>query len=510
MKTVFVKKNLALVLAVLMCVSLILTSCGTAEDGTVYETKNVTVSSESMGLSVDTVVSNDFPRYASLDLAEEDAELRQFCFVTLMDAHDIGVANVVTEAAADGETAEDKNTDETNDIAFPTALGLENVKEYVVGEGAATDENDRVLAVISMKKLSSKPSEYFVNVSLCGTANADEWASDFDVGADTADYPGEHPEWTDKTNHKGFDVTANRVVAQLKEYLGECGVESGKVTVILSGYSRGAAVSNLVAAKLIDDGTALGETLTLNVGAYTFATPQTTTNSDAQNEKYNRIHNYVSTDDVVTAVPSTTMGFRRFGTDTAFSVQENEALKAEYDSLAEKPYDTACAQDVMDAVGALLSDRGALYAPAEDDEHSYFFGISCGDREEDIASAEAQIEAKKTEVENTFKTLGLDKYIRSTEIECLDEETEDGVTHTYTWRCYVSDSVLLGAFANAITAIEDGNLLSVLSTVSCLVNYTRHTSNVSVISSAIFGNSTFLQQAHFPLAYYLACIKNAD
>ena len=173
------------------------------------------------------------------------------------------------------------------------------------------------------------------------------WESNLDVGYDDASYyekTGEHLEWTEKENHKGFDVSANRTVTLLEDYLNT--IKSGKTPQILYlfGHSRGGAIANLGAKKLIDKG--------YNVAAYTCASPLTTTSSEVSNPKYNHIFNYVNDVDAITYIPPASWGFKRFGKDIHFDIRNySEQFKAftgqdlpiyEDHSFIEQLFESAC------------------------------------------------------------------------------------------------------------------------------------------------------------------------
>ena len=142
------------------------------------------------------------------------------------------------------------------------------------------------------------------------------WESNLDVGYDDTSYyekTSNHSEWTEKENHKGFDVSANRTVTLIENYLSE--IKHGKTPQILYifGHSRGGAIANLTAKKMIDNG--------YEVAAYTAASPLTTTSSEASNPKYKHIFNYVNAVDDFTQIPPASWGFKRFGTDICFDIR---------------------------------------------------------------------------------------------------------------------------------------------------------------------------------------------
>ncbi|MDO4413568.1 MAG: S-layer homology domain-containing protein [Erysipelotrichaceae bacterium] len=139
-----------------------------------------------------------------------------------------------------------------------------------------------------------------------------EWSSNFDVGSDTSEYyweTGEHPDWKDKANHKGFDVATNRILAAFNDYVsnleasGEIDVNARR-SIFISGHSRGAAIANLLGAYFEDRSD-------YQSYVYTMAAPYSTTHSDAQN--YKTIFNIMNTDDLVPYLPLETWGFRKYG-----------------------------------------------------------------------------------------------------------------------------------------------------------------------------------------------------
>ena len=153
--------------------------------------------------------------------------------------------------------------------------------------------------------------------------STEEWSSNFNVGDlvrffDAYDSEeGKSPrqsnnDWTRKTNHRGFDVCATRLLNYLKTYYLDEFVQpeldenpGAALAFWLTGHSRGAAVANLMASYLIDEGE--------EVFAYTFAAPFNTANTEASAEKYDCIFNLVNANDFVPMLPMPEWGFTRFG-----------------------------------------------------------------------------------------------------------------------------------------------------------------------------------------------------
>ncbi len=153
--------------------------------------------------------------------------------------------------------------------------------------------------------------------------SSEEWSSNFNMG-DLARFFDDYDcaedktprqpndDWTRKTNHRGFDVCATRLLSYLKNtYFPEFvqpeldSHPEASLTNWLTGHSRGTAVANLMASYIIDEG---GE-----VYAYTYAAPNNTANTEASAERYDCIFNLVNTNDFVPMLPMTEWGFTRYG-----------------------------------------------------------------------------------------------------------------------------------------------------------------------------------------------------
>lgn len=160
-----------------------------------------------------------------------------------------------------------------------------------------------------------------VCVVIRGTYGAEEWQSNFDIGT-LAESP-RHSEWNNTNNHKGFDITANRLNDLLDEYVAQHCLSLSSVFWI-TGHSRGGALANVLAAKKVDEGK--------TVYGYTFASPNTTTLSTAQTaSKYRCIFNIVNEDDYVTELPMNGWDFVRYGVDKSESISEK--YESDWESL---------------------------------------------------------------------------------------------------------------------------------------------------------------------------------
>ncbi len=198
--------------------------------------------------------------------------------------------------------------------ALLEALGMQDAK-VVRTEG--TDNDCAEIAIGHHYVEYNKEKKEVILVAVRGmNGSLEEWSSYFDVGADTEEYytlTGDHPEWTNKENHKGFDVTANRVMRAIEAYTSEtAGIrEDAQKMYWITGHSRGGAIANIVGAALED--------AKESVVTYTFGAPATTTSA----KKYATIFNIVNEDDAFSGLPlENKWGFVRYGNDRKVSVSK--------------------------------------------------------------------------------------------------------------------------------------------------------------------------------------------
>ena len=188
-----------------------------------------------------------------------------------------------------------KKTEEGNIF---TQLGFENTKEVVLNaDDYDEDKADLTKFFINNKKFTFEDEKYQVfSVGIVGSRGALDFASNFDIGVDNPNYvidENSHKDWVHRDCHKGFDVTSELVLNYLKSYVEkhkEVNANSSmKSCILFTGHSRGAAIANLLSAKVIDQisqGTGFSN---FTPFAYTFAPPKTTTSANANNSIYSSI-----------------------------------------------------------------------------------------------------------------------------------------------------------------------------------------------------------------------------
>lgn len=218
------------------------------------------------------------------------------------------------------------------------------------------------------KRITDNGKKYTVLVVAPRSAGYEaEWASNFMMGAEG--------------DHEGFEIAKNHILEFVKQYVSEYGI-SGDIKVWTSGYSRGAAVVDLVAAALLrDPNGVLGDDVTLtpeNLYCYTFGTPRNAdANGDYQDERYLYVHNTFALYDIVTMLPPVDMGFERYGTFTPL-IPDDENAKEQMLKLLEETNPLLWATYVNggdpDSFRAKTIDIEALFRgelKVKDDDSSY-------------------------------------------------------------------------------------------------------------------------------------------
>ena len=193
--------------------------------------------------------------------------------------------------------------------AYNSDATLDNLETLGFSRNAKfnySDEYDETAIGLVISSLQID-DETIVAVVMRGTYGR-EWYSNFDIGEDIES----------TLTHSGFNRACEFSLEKIKMYMVNYGVDKDHTKFLVTGHSRGAAVANLTAAALID------KYSPEDVYAYTFATPNTTTNVLANNEKYSGIFNFVNPQDFIAFIPLSTWGFTKYGTTITFPTKETD------------------------------------------------------------------------------------------------------------------------------------------------------------------------------------------
>lgn len=264
--------------------------------------------------------------------------------------------------------------------------GFENVIDYKLAEGyhsngidvdAYTDDNISEIGIGYHDVTYHGITKTVVGIVVRGTdGTVKEWSSNFDMG-DPANWYSVY--------HKGFYITEERIKNFVELYCDKYLSGKGNITYWITGHSRGAALANILAARLIDNGN--------TVYAYTFATPSTTISQSKNDARYNSIFNFANTSDFVTYVPLAEWDFDRFGIIYQLSIEssglesvwEAQTGESNYNALNQSliriatariakscsptwasVFDLAGAQDINDKQYNAISARAKRYCVLEE------------------------------------------------------------------------------------------------------------------------------------------------
>lgn len=173
---------------------------------------------------------------------------------------------------------------------------------------------DSIAVIVGSKKIGNKT---LVALAVRSGGYGNEWASNFTMG--------------ERRDHQGFNDAKNQTIKFLRNYLRTNKIK-GKVNFWITGYSRGAATANLVAAA-IDRKELYNSDIRYtkkDVYAYTFETPAGADElSDPNSSKYNNIFNVINITDLVTYVAPAELGFYRYGVDKFLPSPETDPVHYE-------------------------------------------------------------------------------------------------------------------------------------------------------------------------------------
>ncbi len=256
-----------------------------------------------------------------------------------------------------------------NATDFVKIFGLQDVEDIRLRASEySVDKDDLSEIVIGHRTVlyGGQTREILVlNVRGTNGTNA-EWSSNFDVGADTSSYykalGSSHPDWKNKANHKGFDVTTNRIIAKFVDYIQRHNLDDISIpkTIFVNGHSRGAAIANLLGAYFEDHPDYTSFT-------YTFAAPYCTTDPSAAS--YKTVFNVTNNDDLIPYLPLPDWGFKKYGKIMTISVADyyedsNMFGDAEgtFEWLTGLDYnDNGGISSALKAFAAIVSTREQLY-----------------------------------------------------------------------------------------------------------------------------------------------------
>ncbi len=266
-----IRSWVALLLALTLCLSLSLPALAAGNDpgavhGTAFYRSNRSRIINTVGYTFDESWFKEDPETENMDLA-------QLSMVVAASSSQARTAQSLLEDLGFSFQANHYRTSTSENIA------------YSVGVRTLNDGKNTPLVVIAPQ------SDMY---------SGEGWAQNMQVGS--------------SGDHQGWSQAAEYVLRQVEPVLEGL----GDPLVWVTGYSRGAAVANLLAARL-------GESSEYEdrVFAYTFECPATTDEKGRDARMYSFIHNYVDERDAVVYLPLKEWGFGRYGHDHTLCTGED-------------------------------------------------------------------------------------------------------------------------------------------------------------------------------------------
>ena len=235
--------------------------------------------------------------------------------------HELATTASALAAAAYGE--HDDRSDlicSSDDSYIRSAMNKLDLDDVETFNYKNTSNADKVAYAIGHIKADSTGTTRYVVVSIRGTDGL-EWYADFNIGNGGLN-----------KYHAGFAIAEIDVYNQLENYLDRnifTYAPNAKLKILVTGHSRGAAVANLLAARLTKDTANYfkGRLGKENVYGYTFATPNVGNADEVWNSSaYNNINNFVYPEDFVPYMPLAARkedwGYWKYGKTYAFPSNE--------------------------------------------------------------------------------------------------------------------------------------------------------------------------------------------
>lgn len=237
-----------------------------------------------------------------------------------------------------------------------------------------------------------------------------EWISNF------------HALTNDKKQHTGFADAANALYDRMTDFLGT--TDFSNVDFVLTGFSRGAAAANILAARLITD----EKVSKYNVYTYAFACPDTIKEYE-YSPSYDSIFNIADANDLVSWLPgaASISDWKKYGVSHWFSKNWND-----FENLA------------VDTVVDMVKGKGAH------DQAKY---LSYLRSEKPVAEYRERSAAKSALNEADQKRLEKMYNIKNTFLGCV------GIHCPVDVEIYASDDTLVGSIKNSIIYVMDSDKL---------------------------------------------------
>ena len=288
---------------------------------------------------------------------------------------------------------------------------LENCGFKTKAYGYETEGYDTAAVEMARKTVTENGESFTIVIAAVRSGNYGmEWGGNMRIGS------GE--------NHLGFDIAKETVLNYINDYFADEKI-SGRVKLLIPGYSRGGSIANLVGAEL-DDGS-YRESLKRadsikntdlaknDIYVYTFEAPQCTKKSGADGKIYGNIINIMNPNDYVPKFVMKDWGFSRYGVEYYLPSAENCANYSSYYENVCKTFDTLMEdtdkksdsnfynEEDSRSVGAMFDSLMSKLADSVFKNQQYY----AENFEDGLVFIAGQYIGKKLNAGNAMKTLGV-------------------------------------------------------------------------------------------------------
>ena len=256
------------------------------------------VKKEDKGIA--TALTKYYDDYFSLDNTKLDLDLAEFLLALTLTSSNRNIK--VKRGDADPYIDYARNGDDLK--AFYNTIGYSDIELSPTYTIETTE--DSIALGIAKKKIGEFDC-LLVGIRSGGYNN--EWVSNFDLGLEG--------------NHNGFNVAKAYALSFIESYITSKSVDVSKTKIMVTGYSRGGAVANLVTNELDmiannqQSNTVLSRLNKDYIYGYTFEAPNVAMEEDVENnlEINKNIFNFYNSQDLIVYVLPNSLGFYKYGID---------------------------------------------------------------------------------------------------------------------------------------------------------------------------------------------------
>lgn len=288
---------------------------------------------------------------------------------------------------------------------------LENCGFKTKSYGYGTEGYDTAAVEMARKTVTKNGESCTVVIAAIRSGNYGmEWGGNMRIGS------GE--------NHLGFDIAKETVLNYINDYFADEKI-SGRVKLLIPGYSRGGSIANLIGAELDDESYRKSlkkadniENISLaknDIYVYTFEAPQCTKKSGAGGKIYGNIFNIMNPNDYVPKFVMKDWGFSRYGVEYYLPSAENCSNYSSYYENVCKTFDTLMedtdkksdsnfySEEDSRSVGAMFDSLMSKLADSVFKDQQHY----AENFEDGLVFIAGQYIGKKLNAGNAMKTLGV-------------------------------------------------------------------------------------------------------